>query len=64
MCRGEIRALKRLPDELDVLREPEVVVGEVTDDVAAGLAERLMPIGLAVSWALRVIEEPNPLVSA
>ena len=60
----EIRALERLPDKLDVLREPEVVVAQVADNVAAGLTERLVPVRLAVARALGMVEEPNALVSA
>jgi len=60
----EVRALERFADELDVPREPQVVVAEVADDVAARLAERLVPVWLAVPRPFGMIEEPNAFVLA
>jgi len=60
----EIRALERLPDKLHVLREPQVVVAEVADDVPARFTQRLVPIRLAVPRPFGMIEEPNAFVLA
>jgi hypothetical protein len=58
----EVRVLEQLAQLLDVGRKPEVVVGEVADELAPGLRQCLVAVDLAVARALRVVEEADTLV--
>ena len=56
---GEVALGEKRLDRLDVVRQPEVVVGEVADDLASSLAQRRVPVLLPVARPLRVVEEPH-----
>ena len=56
---GEIALGQKRLERLDVLRQPQVVVGEVADDLATSLAQRRVPVLLPVARPLRVVEEPH-----
>jgi len=60
---GELRVTEKLFHDLHVLREPKVVVREIANDPAARLCQGRMTVQLAVARALRVVEEPDPLVA-
>ena len=61
----EIGFGERRDDALDMVGQPEVVVGEIEDEIAAGLAAKHgVAVGLAVALALLELEQPHPLVLA
>ena len=57
--RCKIDALEQLAEVRDVLPQPEIVVGQIADQSAAGLLERHVPVTLAVSFSLGKVKEPD-----
>lgn len=58
----EVRVFEEAAHACDVLREEEVVVGEVANDLAPRLPQGGVAVDLAVPRAFGVVEEPDPLV--
>lgn len=56
---SEIRVLEQLTHHPHMIGKIQVVIRQVTDDAAACLMQRLVPISLAIARALGVIEEPD-----
>ncbi len=57
---GEIRIPQELPHVFDVAGQPQVVIGQVADDVAVRFPQGFMTVDLTVSWSFGVIEESDP----
>ena len=61
-CVAKVGIVKQLDLGLQMVRHPEIVIAQISDDPASCMPERRMPMMLALPLALREIKEADAAV--